>query len=250
MRKMIAFLLTAALLVLGGCSKLNPSAKAEVSCDMCHVTHLNKSAVHRMHLTNIAMSEFPIKDTSVAARMKVVSGTGDTTFKYMVDSTFKFSNSAAIDRAAHYKQTRLLNYGINCVDCHNGLDKDFVLNSDPDHRNGVKAPSFDEEMLRAMHYNSTDTAHFKASVPAMTFNGTGCDNISCHGAGRKDILKIVWNTSAKLGDTLSCLGCHDTRQHKVGVTCEKCHYDVTLDNGKTIHNFRKHLNDTINYGRY
>jgi hypothetical protein len=36
----------------------------------------------------------------------------------------------------------------------------------------------------------------------------------------------------------------------VGVACDKCHYDVTLDNGKTIHNFRKHLNDTINYGRY
>ncbi len=252
MRKMIAYPLTAALLVLGGCSKLDTPEKAEASCDMCHTTALNKSAVHRMHLSNTAMATFPFADTTLAARMTIVNGTSDTTFRYMVDTGFKFSNSATIDKATHYQQTRLLNDGIGCADCHKGLDPSFVRNSDPSHRNGVKDAAFSEDMLHDMHFNPTgkDTVHFNPSTPAMTFDGTGCNNIVCHGAGRKGVQNVVWNTSAKLTDTLSCMGCHNTTNHKVGVSCDKCHYDVTLDNGKTIHNFRKHLNDTINYGRY
>ncbi len=250
MLKRIALSITATLLVLSGCSKLDTPEKAEESCDMCHATHLNKSAVHGLHLSRVAMATFPFLD-SAGLNMKVTAGTNDSTFKFMVDTGYKFSNSATIDRAIRYQQTTLLNDGLKCTDCHKGLDPTFVRNSDPAHRNGFKDASFDEDALLKKHYNAKDTVHYTATaLGPMKFDGVTCSNILCHGAGRKGVQNVTWNTSAKVGETFSCMSCHDTQKHKVGVDCNKCHYDVTLDNGKSIHNFRKHLNDTINYGRY
>ena len=254
MRKMIAYPLTAALLILGGCSKMDTPDKPESSCDLCHTTPLNKLAVHRLHLSYPAMAKFPYMDLSDSANYAVVSGGADTTVKLMVDPAFKFSNSATIDNAKHYEQTRLLSEGIQCADCHRGLDSHFARNNDPNHHNGKEDPSFNPALLDK-HYNASDTNHYIANyldtAKAMSFDGTTtCNNIVCHGAGRKNLRGVVWNPSPKLTDTLSCMGCHNTTNHKVGVACDKCHYDVTLDYGKTIHNFRKHLNDTINYGRY
>ena len=250
MRKMIAYPFTAALLVLGGCSKIDTPDKPEPSCDLCHTTPLNQLAVHRLHLSYPAMAKFPFKDLSDSANYNVVSADSDTTVKIMIDTAFKFSNSATLDRATRYQQTRLQNEGIQCADCHRGVDGSFVRNSDPSHRNGRKDPSFNEAALLEKHYNASDTAHYSATAPSMSFDGVSCNNIVCHGAGRKDLQNVVWNPSPKLTDTLSCMGCHNTTNHKVGVACDKCHYDVTLDGGKTLHNFRKHFNDTINYGRY
>lgn len=251
MRKIISYPMTAALLFLGGCSQVDKPSKAEESCDLCHATALSKSAVHGLHLTYPAMSTFPFDDKSDAARMKVVASDGDTTFRYKVDSAFKFSNSASIDRAAHYRQTGLLHAGIDCSDCHRGMDSKFTRNDDGNHRNGRRDASFNVEGLLGKHYNpdGVDTAHYLKSAPAMTIDGNTCSNIACHGAGRKGVEGVKWNASASVNDTLSCMTCHDTRAHKVGVGCDKCHYDVTLD-GSSIHNFRKHLNDTINYGKY
>jgi predicted CxxxxCH...CXXCH cytochrome family protein len=237
---------------LGGCSKLETPNKAENSCDLCHSAPLSKSAVHRIHLTTMSMATFPILDP-VAASIPIENGNNDSTFKYRVMPGYKFSNSASINQATHYQQTRLLNHPIKCAACHQGMDSLFVRNNAPNHRNGKKDAAFDEGYLREKYFNpkGNDTVHFDSSIPgSMSYDGTSCDNIICHGAGRKGVQQVVWNTSAKVTDTLSCMTCHNTKKHKEAVACDKCHYDVTLDNGKTIHNFRKHLNDSINYGRY
>lgn len=251
MRKIITYPITAALLFLGGCSEVDQSSKAEESCDLCHATALSKSAVHRLHLTYPAMATFPFDDNTDAAKMKVVASDGDTTFEFKVDSAFKFSNSATLNRAAHYRQKGLLHAGIDCSDCHRGLDSRFTRNDDGSHRNGTRDASFDKEGLLAKHFqpNGVDTAHYLASAPAMTIAGNTCSNIACHGAGRKGVEGVKWMVSSSVNDTLSCMTCHNTKDHKVGVSCDKCHYDVTLD-GSSIHNFRKHLNDTIEYGKY
>ena len=251
MRKTIAALIPPVLMLLTGCSEIDQPDVGQESCDLCHSTSLANQAVHRLHLSNPAMANFPYNGLTPPVSYPVISGDGDTTFKFKVDPAFKFSNSATIDRATHYQQTRLLNEGIQCADCHSGLDSLFARNNDPNHRNGRGDPSFDEAGILGRHYNASDTAHYSPSAPGrMSFDGTGCNNIACHGAGRNGVLNVVWNPSPRLTDTLSCMGCHDTKTHKVGVACDLCHYDVTLDNGKTIHNFRKHFNDTINYGRY
>jgi predicted CxxxxCH...CXXCH cytochrome family protein len=134
-----------------------------------------------------------------------------------------------------------------------GMDTLYQRNSAPSHRNGIRDAAFDDALLREKHINpkGLDTVHFnKTPLSAMAYKGYSCDNIICHGAGRKGVQNVVWNKSASFSDTLSCMTCHNTKDHKVGVSCDKCHSDVTLDNGKTIHNFRKHLNDSINMGRY
>lgn len=251
MRKIFAYPMTAALLFLGACSQVDQPSRSEESCGLCHSAALSKSAVHRLHLTYPAMSTFPFDDKSDAAGMKIVASDGDSTYRYKVDSAFKFSNSARIDKDEHYRQTKLLHAGIDCSDCHRGLSPGFTRNDDGNHRNGKRDASFDAEGLLAKHYNprGVDTAHYLASAPAMTIEGNTCSNIACHGGGRKGVEGVKWNATASVDDTLSCMSCHDTRSHKVGVSCDKCHYDVTLD-GRSIQNFRKHLNDTINYGKY
>ncbi len=251
MRKSIAYPLTAALLVLGGCSKLdNPDKPDAMACDLCHTTPLDQFAVHRLHLSNLAMANFPYRNTSPDFNYPVDTSQGDSTYKVEVDTAFRFSQSATLDQAMRYQQNRLLNEGIQCVDCHRGLDGSLVQNNDPNHRNGREDADFDTVALLEKHYDAVDTAHFLATAPSMSFDGTTCNNMVCHGAGRKSLQNVVWNTAPKLTDTMSCLGCHNTTNHKIGVSCDKCHYDVTLDGGQTIHNFRKHWNDTIYYGRY
>lgn len=239
------------MLLLTGCSEIDHPDVGQESCDLCHNASLANQAVHRLHLSNLAMADFPYNGLTPPARYPVVSGNGDTTYEFKVDPAFKFSNSATIDKAKRTQQNRLLNTGVRCVDCHQGLDSLFARNKDSNHGNGKSDASFDEVGLQARYYKASDTAHFSRSAPGkMSFDGEGCSNIACHGAGRKGVVDVVWNSSPKLTDTLSCMQCHDTRKHKVGVACDKCHFDVTLDNGKTIHNFRKHSNDTINYGRF
>jgi predicted CxxxxCH...CXXCH cytochrome family protein len=240
--------LMSALLLLAACSRIDDTAKPAESCDLCHTAPLSRDAVHRMHLSARAMADFPFADTSAAAKMGVVESATDSTFRIKADPNFKFVSNPAQNQVLLDKQTRLLGYGIQCSDCHKGIDAGFARNDDPNHRNGKKDASFDTDALLAKHYNASDTAHYLASAPGMSFDGTGCDNVLCHGAGRKPLKKVAWQTKAALTDTLSCLACHDTRNHNPGASCEKCHLDVTLDGGKTIHNFRKHLNDTISYG--
>jgi predicted CxxxxCH...CXXCH cytochrome family protein len=239
--------LTCAFLMLAACSRMDDTAKPAESCDLCHTAPLSRDAVHRMHLSVRAMADFPFADTSAAARMGIVQSSTDTTYRVKADPGFKFSDNPAQNQAMLDKQTRLLGYGIQCADCHNGIGSGFVRNDDPNHRNGKKDASFNEDALLAKHYDGSDTAHYLASAPRMSFDGTSCSNVLCHGSGRKTIKKVEWRTTAALSDTMSCTSCHDTREHNPGVSCEQCHQDVTLD-GKTIHNFRKHLNDSISYG--
>ncbi len=251
MLKTFTYPLTTALLLLVGCSKMNDNVpnNAEVSCDLCHTTPLNQMAVHRLHLSNLAMANFPFKDMSAAANYKVdtASGVGDSTFRIRVNLAVKFSDSATNKYDTRYQQTRLLNEGIQCADCHRDLDPQFRWNNDPNHRKGGVADVFFNDSLLVKHYNASDTAHYLPSAPVMSFDGTSCSNIVCHGGGRKNLQNVVWKPSPKLTDTLTCMACHNTANHKVGVSCNNCHLDVTLDFGKTIHNFRKHFNDTINF---
>jgi predicted CxxxxCH...CXXCH cytochrome family protein len=247
MRMQLTQPLTCALLMLAACSRMDDTAKPAESCDLCHTAPLSRDAVHRMHLSVRAMADFPFADTSAAAKMGFVQSATDTTYRIKADPGFKFVSDSAKNQAMLDQQTRLLGYGIQCSDCHKGVDAGYVRNDDATHRNGKKDPSFNEDALLAKHYDASDTAHYLASAPRMSFDGTNCSNIACHGAGRKSLKKVEWRTTAALSDTLSCMACHDTRNHNVGVSCEQCHLDVTLD-GKTIHNFRKHLNDTISYG--
>ena len=258
MLKTFTYPLMAALLVLVGCSKMDDNApnNASVSCDLCHTTPLSQTAVHRIHLSNPAMANFPFHNTAASANYKIRVDTTDSTGIYKVDTAFHFSPTATVDNAARYQQNRVLNYNIRCADCHRGLNSLLTRNDDVTHRNGKKNASFDQEGLLAKHYNprGLDTAHYTDTVPAaMTFDGTSCSNILCHGAGRKPLRNVTWNTTASINDTLSCTLCHNVPTtltpptHSYGLACINCHLDVTQDGGKTIHNFRKHLNDSINY---
>ena len=251
MLKTFTYPLMAALLVLGGCTKMDAPNKDETSCDLCHNTPLSQTAVHRMHLSGPAMANFPFHNTDASANYKIRVDTTDSTGIYKVDTAFHFSRNATLDNAARYQQNRVLNYDIRCADCHRGLDSLLTRNDDVAHRNGKKNASFDQAGLTEKHYNprGLDTAHYTATPPAaMTFDGTSCSNILCHGAGRKPLQNVTWNTTASINDTLSCMLCHKTEDHKKGVACSNCHLDVTQDGGRTIHNFRKHLDDSINFG--
>lgn len=247
--KPFAFPMTAALLLLAGCSEVDKPAKPEESCDLCHSKPLGRTAAHAFHLAYPAMAAFPFPDESEAALMPVVATGSDTTTRYRVDSAFRFSNSATLDKATRYRQTGLLNHGIACTDCHAGLNGSLTRNDDYRHRDGGGSASFDEGSLRAAHYRASDTAHFGEYPGDMAYDGGSCSNIACHGAGRKGVQKVKWNLTSSFDDDKGCMTCHDTREHKVEVSCYTCHYDVTLD-GKTIHNFRKHLNGAIDYGKY
>jgi predicted CxxxxCH...CXXCH cytochrome family protein len=235
-----------ALLWLAACNKVDTPEKPGESCDLCHTAPLSRDAVHRMHMSARAMADFPFLDTSAAASMAVLESATDTTYRIKADPDFKFTGNAAKNQAMLDQQTRLLGYGIKCADCHKGISPGYVRNDSPNHRNGKKDPDFDVDGIMMKYCDPADTAHYLATMPTMSFEAANCSNVLCHGAGRKPLQKVVWQPAAALGDSLSCLACHDTRNHKTGVSCDQCHSDVTLD-GKTIHNFRKHLNGTIDY---
>jgi len=65
-----------------------------------------------------------------------------------------------------------------------------------------------------------------------------------HGAGQKGLEWVTWITSATDGDTLNCNSCHDVTKRNFGKRRELCLFDTTHDE-KTISNYAKHMNGTL-----
>lgn len=213
-------ILPLAALLFGGCTKVENPEVAEESCDLCHKDALSKQGVHKMHLSDLAMANFPFRDEAAAAYARSLRDTSALPVP-----------KAGKDSAEQARQNRLLAAGITCAACHEGVHDLATRVDNGSHINGVKGVDFDDALM---------AEKFKTDAKASMREST-CENIPCHGAGSKGADGVVWNTSAKATDTLNCNSCHNTAKHKTGVRCDLCHFDVTKT-GKAIHDFRKHIN--------
>lgn len=207
-------------MLLGGCAKMEQPEMAEESCDLCHKEPLSKQAVHRSHLSDLAMANFPFRDEASAEYARSLA-----------DTSVLPVPASGKDSAAKARQNRLLAYKIECAACHEGVHSQATQVKSDLHLDGKVDVDFDDALL---------AEKFKTDAKA-SMKGSTCDNIPCHGAGSKGVEGVVWNTSAAPTDTLNCNSCHNTAKHKTGVRCDLCHFDVT-PNGKSIHAFRKHIN--------
>jgi predicted CxxxxCH...CXXCH cytochrome family protein len=223
MWKKIAITLPGLLLVLSGCNKVeSTNSLNEESCDLCHQGTLSEQAVHRQHVSRLAMSNFPSRSE---AANDLVKADLDTAFRLAMDST---------DTVGRAKQVRLLGANLQCGECHQGVSHAGMKIDNDLHHNGKVDVVFDKAWLSEKFHTSDKTVH-KAQT---------CDNIACHGAGFTGKEQVKWMTKATMGDTLSCNACHNVSNHKTGVRCDLCHFDVTHD-GKTISNAKKHMNGVL-----
>jgi predicted CxxxxCH...CXXCH cytochrome family protein len=140
-------------------------------------------------------------------------------------------------QGAHQRHTSSETYGMSCRVCHLTYNVDNLEVDEALHKNG----SYDVEF---------DTTHIKGIFPealVVPYNQGSCDNIPCHGFGRKDTFNIVWTTSASWNQTLDCNGCHDTKtngHYWTGRNCKYCH-SVTTTDGIIITDYRKHTNGKV-----
>ncbi len=220
--KPVALTLPGLLLILSGCNKVeSTNSLNEESCDLCHHESLT-DAVHQKHMSMLAMSNFPGRSEAVGALLKAES---DTSYHLALDSG---------DTVDAKRQARLLARNIQCGECHQGVSHAGMKIDNGAHNNGRVDVNFDNVWLNEKYKTSAKT----------TFKGNSCDNIACHGGGREGLLFVKWNAAAKESDTLSCNSCHNVVNHKPGVRCDLCHFDVTHD-GKTISNPLKHMDGVL-----
>ena len=218
MRKTIAVTLPGMLLLLAGCSRVQNPDRAEESCDLCHTASLASGDVHRMHLSDLAMGNFPFRGDSAAAYARTLEDTGASTFDPALDS-------------ASNRQKRLQAYGIECADCHKGVNPSATRIRNGKHMNGSREADFDAAFLRAKF----------GPGPRPSMAGNTCENMPCHGGGKAGEEGVAWTPVVATTDSMDCNSCHNTQKHKTGVRCDLCHYQVSLDR-KSIHDFRKHIN--------
>ncbi len=128
----------------------------------------------------------------------------------------------------HLKLAVDSNYVYNCNVCHQGYTRaNWSLNQEL-HNNGIVDIQPDSQFFDSVF---TDSQYTKPLLPmAYTVDESSgqaiktCSNIPCHGAGYPGKLNVQWATSANVGDTLGCMGCHNTAAHWGGNNyCQRCH---------------------------
>jgi predicted CxxxxCH...CXXCH cytochrome family protein len=245
--------LSALVLLFAACSRTDESFGNEDSCTVCHTSEVNQIPAHRIHLSDLAMSKFPLQaakhaDTIVKTEY-IVDGTRRDTIYYATPA------DTMLDTTVTRQQRRLLAHKYDCATCHQGYHAQGLRINPDYHRNGVRDVVFDGSSLR----DSLPAKYLSAGGPVYAGTAQTCDNVACHGAGRAlnpatgaGLGGVVWRTTAvSLGDTLNCNGCHNTTSHRPSIArdrCSLCHYSTTMD-GKTIRDYTKHINGALDVRR-